>query len=107
VRKRAGAAGLARIALVLSVDAVSTVDHLELDMGGTRMTGSATLSGGGTRWQTIDARAVLAAPGVAGPPGRVTVKLGPERSHPRLTGTSDDAGALDGAPGANFDLVAG
>jgi len=107
LRKRAGAPGTARIDLGLSGDAVSTVDHLELDMGGTRMTGSATLSERGTRWQTIDARAVLAAPGVAGPPGRVTVKLGPERSHPRLTVTSDDAGALDGALGANFDMVGG
>jgi hypothetical protein len=106
-RKRAGARGSMTCTLALSGGAVRAVDRLDLRFGGTHVTGQATLSDGGTRWHMVDAHAVLAGPLPGEPPGRVTVRVAPERPRSRLSVTSDDLGAVLDALGTTTDMHRG
>jgi hypothetical protein len=105
LRMRAGTRASARAVVRLSRGAISALEDVRLDLGGTHVTGTGALSDDGTRWETVNARAVLATD--TAEPARVTVKVAPANGPPRLTLASDDAGRLLAALGTEPQISGG
>ncbi len=103
LRKAAGEPGRARADLVFAGGVLRTVDPCSLTTATATVTGSATRTPAGTRWQTIDARAIVGGP----TPAHVTVAVRPAGTASRLTVTSDDAGGLFRALGSYDDARGG